>query len=72
MHYRIEKCTDENSGQKLRVTTWPGPYNFDHTNDSVKVSALFDFSNEGLDRITEYLNTYHREHEAEYQNVLLH
>lgn len=62
MHYRIEKITDENEEKKLRVTTWPGPYNFDHTDDSLKESALFEFSNEGLDAITDYLNQYHREH----------
>ncbi|MCC8152162.1 MAG: GNAT family acetyltransferase [Lachnospiraceae bacterium] len=72
MHYRIEKFTDADDSKKLRVTTWPGPYNYDHTDDSAKETALFDFSNEGLDEITEYLNTYHKEHEEEYQDVLLH
>ena len=62
MHYRIEKIIDENEDKKLRVTTWPGPYNFDHTDDCLKESALFEFSNEGLDAVTEYLNRHHREH----------
>ncbi len=62
MHYRIEKITGEDEEKKLRVTTWPGPYNFDHTDDSLKESALFEFSNEGLDAVTDYLNQYHREH----------
>lgn len=63
MHYRIEKITEEET-KKLRVTTWPGPYNFDHTDDTLKVSALFPFSDEGLDEITEYLNQYHKNHFA--------
>lgn len=67
MHYRIEGVKEENGEQKLRVTTWPGPYNFDHTDDSLKESALFDFSNEGLDVVTKYLNQYHKEHYYESQ-----
>lgn len=61
MHYRIEGI-DTDDGKKLRVTTWPGPYNFDNTDDSLKESALFPFSDEGLDDVTEYLNQYHLEH----------
>ncbi len=61
MHYRIIGVDDEGSaGRRLCVTTWPGPFNFDHTDDSLKVSALFDFSNEGLNDVTEYLNEYYR------------
>ncbi|MCD8230498.1 MAG: GNAT family acetyltransferase [Clostridiales bacterium] len=72
MHYRIEKFTDDPEGTCLRVTTWPGPYNFDHTDDSLKESALFEFSNKGLDDVTEYLNTYYREHTENFKGVLLH
>ena len=62
MHYRIEKITDEKKKKKLRVTTWPGPYNFDHTDSSLKETALFAFSNEGLDAVADYLNQYHSDH----------
>lgn len=62
MHYRIEGIKDENEEKRLRVTTWPGPYNFDNTDDSLKESSLFEFSNEGLDAVTDYLNRYHEEH----------
>lgn len=62
MHYRIEKIKDENEEQKLRVTTWPGPYNFDTTSDSLKESAEFAFSDSGLDDVTAYLNQYHENH----------
>ncbi len=72
MYYRIEKFNDAPEGTRLRVTTWPGPYNFDHTDDSLKESALFEFSNKGLDDITEYLNTYYREHTENFKGVLLH
>lgn len=62
MHYRIEGINGENDEKKLRVTTWSGPYNYDHTDDSLKESALFEFSDGGLDAVTEYLNEYHRKH----------
>ncbi|MCC8029802.1 MAG: GNAT family acetyltransferase [Lachnospiraceae bacterium] len=62
MHYRIEGITDEDGTKQLCVTTWPGPWNFDHTDDSLKESALFAFSDDGLDAVTHYLNEYHREH----------
>ncbi len=49
---------------RLRVTVWPGPYNYDTTDDSRKVTAYFTFSNEGLDAVADYLNQYHKEHFA--------
>ena len=61
MHYRIEKHT-ENEESVLRVTTWPGPYNFASTDDSLKESALFPFSNEGLVEVCDYLNDFHEKH----------
>ncbi len=64
MHYRIEGIGGSENARQLRVTIWPGPYNFDHTDDSLKVSSEFDFSNEGLDAVTNYLNQYYLEHFA--------
>ncbi len=61
MHYRIEGITGESGEKRLKVTTWPGPYNFDHTEESRKESALFAFSNQGLDAVADYLTQYHRE-----------
>ncbi|MCD8045271.1 MAG: GNAT family acetyltransferase [Clostridiales bacterium] len=71
MHYRIEKIADGEE-TKLRATVWPGSYNFDHTADDLKTSALFDFSNEGLDAVTDYLNGHFREHAEEFKGTLLH
>lgn len=61
MRYQIERHTiqDENTGTEklsLLVTTWPGPYNFASTDNSLKKTAFFEFSNEGLHQIAEYLN----------------
>ncbi len=71
MHYRIARIEDgaeapgadgQNSGRQLCVTTWPGPYNYETTDESLKVSALFAYSNEGLDDAADYLNAFYREH----------
>lgn len=59
MHYRIEKTAKDEETQLL-VTTWPGPYNFDTTDDSLKESASFPFSNDGLADICRYLNEFHK------------
>jgi len=40
----------------LRVITFPGPYNYDHTDDSLKVTKDFPFAAESLDAIVDYLN----------------
>ncbi len=65
MHYRIKGIPDESGTMRqLLVTTWPGPYNFDHTRDALKESAEFGFSEEGLDAAVEYLNRFYRENYA--------
>lgn len=58
MHYRIEKSSSDDQTQLL-VTTWPGPYNYATTDDALKESARFPFSNEGLAQICDYLNELH-------------
>ena len=60
MHYRIEKKTEEDE-KKLEVVTWPGPYNFETTDDSLKESALFPFSEEGLNEVCDHLNKVYTE-----------
>ena len=67
LSYRIENVKaedgEDSKGNKkykivgLRVTTYPGPYNFEHTDDSLKVSKDFPFEPESLDAITDYLNS---------------
>ena len=35
---------------------WPEPFSFDHTEDDKKKDHYFEYSNEGLDNIIEFLN----------------
>lgn len=55
MRYRIAKKEEEDK-KNLQVTVWPGPYNYDTTEDSLKTEEEFSFDNEGLDQVVDYLN----------------
>ncbi|MBO4653045.1 MAG: hypothetical protein J5649_06995 [Lachnospiraceae bacterium] len=59
---RVEDGVDEKGDTKyklaaLRLITYPGPYNYENTDDSLKEAKDFPFSSEGLDEITDYLNS---------------
>lgn len=69
MHYRISKESieipaDESEKENaepqkkdiFKVFYWPGPYIFDKTDDSLKQSAEFPFSEEGLCAVADFLN----------------
>ena len=67
LNYKIESIKEEDGVDKkgktkykivgLRVITFPGPYNFEHTEDSLKESKDFPFEDASLDAIVEYLNS---------------
>lgn len=56
MCYLVEKYEDDSDQTFLRVWTWPGPYNFASTPDDRKKNSCFEFSNDGLKEVTDYLN----------------
>jgi len=41
---------------RFHLYYWPGPYAFDKTEDTLKQEAFFDFSEEGLHQIADFLN----------------
>lgn len=55
MRYRIAKKEEEDK-KNLQVTIWPGPYNYDTTQEDVKTTAEFEYSNDGLKAAVAYLN----------------
>ena len=55
------KATDENV---LTVWIYPEPYSFDNTDDALKISKEFEYTQEGVDQIVNWLN------EAREQNLL--
>ena len=55
MRYRIA-AQNTDDGRRLRVTVWPGPYNYASTPDQEKRSEDFPFSREGLSAAAARLN----------------
>ena len=49
--YKIEK-----EGDHFKLTTWPGPYSFDNTDESLMHYETFEFTDDGLQQIVDYLN----------------
>ena len=56
MCYLIRKESKEDGSQMLKAYLWPGPYAFAATDDSLKQSEEFEFSDEGLSQVTAWLN----------------
>lgn len=56
IRFRIDKI-EVNEETKLKLTVWPEPFAFDHTPEDQKTSQVFDFSEEGLLNITDYINS---------------
>lgn len=56
MRFYIEKV-DENETSFFKVWIFPGPYCFEKTEDHLKESATFPFSEESLPLISDWLNS---------------
>ncbi len=56
MRYRVVKQDDEH----LLATIFPEPYNYETTDDELKVNREFELSEEGLDNIAIWLNEEHK------------
>ncbi len=53
--YRVEKI--ESDGKKtFLVHVWPEPYGFEETGDCNKKNATFDFSENGINEVTDWIN----------------
>ncbi len=62
MNYRIKKVSDEEQGDRIQATAWPGPFNFATTDDEKKVSHEVPFSEDGIREAVVWLNAHHAEH----------
>lgn len=54
--FKIEKKVQDEEA-KFLLTTWPEPYSFDNTEDSLKKEHFFDYSSEGLDSILNFFQS---------------
>lgn len=52
IRYKIEK----NEEGMLTAWIWPEPFAFNETEDALKTSRIFDFSENGLEEITTWIN----------------
>ena len=60
MRYLIQK-TAENDTDYFSVITWPGPYNYASTDEALRVTRRFPFTEDSLQDIADYLNQVYEE-----------
>jgi hypothetical protein len=55
IRYRISRVSE---GEKylLQAVVWPEPYNFFHTEEKLKVSSSFPFTEEGINHAIDWMN----------------
>lgn len=61
LHYRISRVEEEvPEGEEpkvsLKLVYWPGPYTLEKTDEELRQTADFEYSNDGLTAIAEFLN----------------
>ena len=66
MRYLIKKDTEDDA-DIFRAYYWPGPYNFASTDDSLKTSATFPFTEEGKQQVVDWLNARWTEEKERFQ-----
>lgn len=54
MRYQVEQVT-EGEEKKLRATVWPEPFCYEKTSEEVKEAKTFDYGEEGLDQVYQWL-----------------
>jgi len=58
MRFQMQKASREEE-TILLVYAWPEPFTFDKTDDELKVSQEFPFTNDGLEQSIDWLNSAH-------------
>lgn len=60
MRYLIKKVSVED-GDKICTIAWPGPLNFESTDEEKKVSHESEFTKDGIKMAVQWLNEYYEE-----------
>lgn len=55
--YRIIMVKEEDV-KYLKLWIYPEPFSFENTDESLMETSVFEFSQEGYDKLLEYLNEY--------------
>ena len=58
MRFQMQKDSRDDE-TILKVYAWPEPFIFDKTDEALKISQEFPFTNEGLEQSVEWLNRAH-------------
>lgn len=64
MRYMIKKVSDDN-GDQIAAIAWPGPLNYEMTEDEKKVTHEVEFSKDGIDQAVQWLNAHYEENYRE-------
>lgn len=57
MRYQVEQSVDDENNQKLRACVWPEPFCYEKTPDKFKTTKDFEYSEQGLDLVYEWICT---------------
>lgn len=57
MRYQVEQFIDDENNQKLRACVWPEPFCYEKTPDKFKITKDFEYSEQGLDLVYEWICT---------------
>ena len=65
----LKKTIPPYDARIFRAYYWPGPYNFASTEDSLKTSATFPFTEEGKQQVVDWLNARWTEEKELFQSL---
>lgn len=60
MNFMLKKVS-EDDGDKIRAIAWPGPFNYEMTEEGKKVSHDVPFTQDGILDAVKWLNEYYQE-----------
>lgn len=64
MNFMIEKVSADDT-DRIRANAWPGPFNFEKTEDGKKVFSEFPFTHDGILEAVAWLNRQYEENYGE-------
>ena len=68
MRYQVERHM-EGEEEILKATVWPEPFCFEKTPEEKKESKQFDYSEEGLDAVYEWLCQKYKEEQQRFEHA---
>ncbi len=66
----VETEDPEKPDTIFHVWVWPGPYNYDSTDDSLKTDATFPFTEEGRKQSVDWVNQMYEENISKWPKTI--